>query len=86
MGAEGPAGALLTPLPTFRVVPKGAREPLGDLFADLGDELGAWPAGSGEGAHPWTGLRSPTRWLLWVRQGTPRRTLHRHNGRPPDGT
>ena len=69
MGAEGPAGALLTPLPTFRVVPKGAAKQLGDLFADLGDELGAWPAGTDEEAHLWTGLLSLSRWLLWAPTG-----------------
>ena len=77
MGAEGQAGKLLTPLPTFRAVPKGAKEALGDLFADLGDELGAWPAGSDEEAHLWTGLLLLSRWLLFVtrkvRTGHPRR-------------
>ena len=31
--------ALLTPLPTFRSVPKGAAPALGDLFADLAEQI-----------------------------------------------
>ena len=40
VGAAGNADALLTPLPTFRSAPKGARQQLGDFFADLGEVVG----------------------------------------------
>ena len=46
-----PAGArtaLFRPLPTFRAPPKGTTAQLGDLFADLAEELFSWPADSDE--------------------------------------
>ena len=66
VGAAGKAEALLTPLPTFRSVPKGARQQLGDLFADLGEEPGEWPAESEEEATLLTGLILLSRWMLWA--------------------
>ena len=69
LGAAGQTEALLFPLPTFRAVPKGTGQQLGDLFADLAEELGAWPAGSEEGGHLWTGLHCFSRWLLWAPTG-----------------
>ena len=64
--AAGKADALLTPLPTFQSVPKGARQQLGDLFADLGEELGEWPAESEEEATLLTGLILLSGWMLWA--------------------
>ena len=69
VGAAGRPEALLTPLPTFRVVPKGAGPQLGDLFADLAEELCARPAESEDEAHLWTGLHCFGRWLLWAPTG-----------------
>ena len=65
----GPASskkALLTPLPTFRAVPRGAAAAYGDLFADLSAELAAWPADSAEEDRLWTALHFQSRWLLWA--------------------
>ena len=69
LGEVGGTEALLTPLPTFRSAPKGTAEQLGDLFADLGEELLAWPAGSDEEAHLWRGIHCFSRWLLWAPTG-----------------
>ena len=62
-------GALLTPLPTLRAVPKGATPALGDLFADLAEELCAWPAGSEEEALLWAATHNLSRWVLWAPSG-----------------
>ena len=66
LGGAGGTEALLTPLPTLRSTPKGTGEQLGDLFADLAEELLAWPAGSDEEAQLWMGIHCFSRWLLWA--------------------
>ena len=60
---------MLVPLPTFRTPPKGTAQQLGDLYADLGEELCAWPAGSYEETLLWRGLHFYSRWLLWAPTG-----------------
>ena len=49
-----------------RSTPKGTGEQLGDLFADLAEELLAVPAGSDEEAQLWMGIHCFSRWLLWA--------------------
>ena len=67
--------ALLTPLPTFRTVPKGAAPAVGDLFADLAEQLCAWPADSEEEALLWGATHNLSRWVLWAPTGgLPRHT------------
>ena len=69
------AEALLTPLPTFRTVPKGAAPALGDLFADLAEQLCAWPADSEEEELLWAATHNLSRWVLWAPTGgLPRHT------------
>ena len=50
-------------------MPKGATPALGDLFADLAEELCAWPAGSEEEALLWAATHNLSRWVLWAPSG-----------------
>ena len=69
VGAETSPSALLLPLPTFRALPKGTADQVGDLYADLAEELSAWPADSAEAAALWVGTHCLFRWLLWAPTG-----------------
>ena len=67
-GAASPE-ALLAPLPTFRAVPKGTADQLGDLYADLVEELCQWAPDSDEEACLWAGVHCLFRWVLWAPTG-----------------